>query len=149
MHESFDDIRTANLCSTMSLNVSCCNVLRRFGRQIASCEEGGDSVILIFRFKLRLKHYQHCLKSFQHCSENHARILPKSIKNHQKSIRNGVPEGSWAVWGPLPRARRPRDRFWIDFGVHFGIHFGAEIDIKSLKNRFGVCPSAPKNGTRF
>ena len=67
------------------------------------------------------------LKSFQNSNENHARILLKSIKNHWKSVENWVPEGSWAVWGPFRGARRPRDRFFIDFGVHFGSHFGAEI----------------------
>ena len=66
-------------------------------------------------------------KSFQNCDENHARIIPKSYENHQKSIQNGVLEGSWAIRGPFREARRPRDRFLIDFGVHFGRHFGAEI----------------------
>ena len=75
------------------------------------------------------------LKSHIKIIENHAKFLtkimpqflPNLLKIIKKSPQNVVPEGSLAVGGPFREARRPRDRFLIDFGVHVGTHFGAEI----------------------
>ena len=91
------------VCFTMLFNVSYCNVLRRFWRQIASFQEGEILSFLIFRFKLLKNRY----KIF---TGNHDRILRKSIKNQSqvdpKSLKitpkwgpGGILGRPWALLG--------------------------------------------------
>ena len=67
--------------------------------------------------------------------ENHARVLPKSFKNYKKSLQNGVPEGSWAVGGVLPRGQEASGLIFDGFGGHLGVHFGTHLGSKSDKYR--------------
>ena len=57
----------------------------------------------------------------QNGAVNYLKIMLEFFQNlfkiFQKSLQNGVPEGSWAVGGPFRGAGRPRDRFLMDLGV--------------------------------
>ena len=120
------------VCFTLSFNVSYCNVLRRFWRQIACFEEGETLSFFIFRFKLFLN----CYKIL---TGNHNRILRKSIKNQSKMYPKSLkispkwgPGGIFGRPGALPRGQEASglifDRFWGHLGVHFGSHLGSKID---------------------
>ena len=87
-------------------------------QKIASCEEREALSFIIFPIVIQA----------ENVNEKHARSLPKLMKNllkiGPKSIQNGVPEGSWSIWGPFRETRRLQDRFLIDFGLHFGTSLG-------------------------
>ena len=106
----------------MLLSVSCCNVLRRFGGQIASFAEGETQSF--FNFSIQTK--------AQTFNKNHAKM---DSKIHRKPTRNGVPEGpKWGPGGslerpgPLPRAHFDfvsifesiLGPFWDPFGTTLG-----------------------------
>ena len=71
--------------------------------------------------------------SYQNYLKNMLEFFQNLLKIVQKSIQNGVLEGSWAVGGPFREARRPRDWFFMDFGVIWGAILGHIWEVKSIK----------------
>ena len=73
----------------------------------------------------------------QNGAVNYLKIMLEFFQNLfkilQKSLQNGVPEGSWAVGGPFREARRPRDRFLMDLGVLWGSILGPIWEAKLIK----------------
>ena len=120
------------VCFTMLFNVSYCNVLRRFWRQIASFQEGEILSFLIFRFKLLKNRY----KIF---TGNHDRILRKSIKKSvpsgSKIIKNQSKMGSRRDLGPSGGPSERPGVLGIDFWSISGSISEGILELKLTKNR--------------
>ena len=118
------------VCFTMLFNVSYCNVLRRFWRQIASFQEGEILPFLIFRFTLLKNRY----KIF---TGNHDRILRKSIKKSvpsgSKLIKNQSKMGSRRVLGPSGGPSRSPGGLGVDFWSIFWSILGSILELKFIK----------------
>ena len=84
-----------------------------------------ELMLFIVRFTIQIS-YQNYLKIMLEFFQNLLKIF-------QKSLQNGVPEGSWAVGGPFREARRPRDWFLMDLGVIWGAILGHIWEVKSIK----------------
>ena len=135
------------VCFTMLFNVSYCNVLRRFWRQIASFQEGEILSFLIFRFKLLKNRY----KIF---TGNHDRILRKSIKKLVPSgsqiIKKQSKMGSRRDLGPSGGPSRSPGGLGVDFWLILLSILGSILElkfIKIIKNRFGRILRAQNNWT--
>ena len=82
-------------------------------------------------------------------SENHARVLPKSIKNLSKIALKWGPGGFLGRWGALPRGQEASGLIFNWFGGPFRKAFWSRNAWKLIRSRFGMRQSAQKNGTRF
>ena len=73
----------------------------------------------------------------QNGAVNYLKIMLEFFQNlfkiFKKSLKNGVPEGSWAVGGPFREARRPRDWFLIDSWVIWGSILGPIWEVIFIK----------------
>ena len=118
------------VCLTMLFNVSYCNVLRRFWRQIATFQEGEILSFLIFRFKL----FFNCYKIL---TGNHDRILRKSIKNQSqivsKIMKNPSQMGSRRDLGPSRGPSRSPGGLGVDFWLIFWSILGSILELKFIK----------------
>ena len=92
------------VCFTMLFNVSYCNVLRRFWRQIASFQEGEILSFLIFFFlfvnKIARKFSLEILTEFsENLLKNQSQVDPKSLKISPKWGPGGILGRPWALLG--------------------------------------------------
>jgi len=83
-----------------------------------------ELMLFIVRFTIQIS-YQNYLKIMFEFFQNLLKIF-------QKSLQNGVPEGSWAVGVPFREASRPRDWFLMDLGVIWGSILGPIWEAKVI-----------------
>ena len=129
------------VCLTMLFNVSYCNVLRRFWRQIATFQAGEILSFLIFRFKLLKNRYKHF-------TGNHDRILRTSIKKSvpsgSKIIENQSKMGSRRDLGPSGGPSRIPGGLGVDFWLIFGLILGSILELKLAKIKKAILSDAKR-----